>query len=302
MAERVLDYFEMKIEKEAWQIGEAFLQGILLEVSSCPKPGLVSTISMGSHRDMNILTFMVGSAVISSTFTLCAQAGRNHTGKANELLPILRKIGIVSEKRLLEATKGVNTQRGILFAGGILCGAAGFLSKKGDINLKELFKLTTRITEGLVERELLGLSLDKKKLTAGEQLFLKYKATGIRGEVERGFPSVQNYGLPAFKEAVENRVSLNHCLVHTLISLMTAVEDTTILWRKDKETLINVQKTAQNLLDKGSVFTKEGLREIENVNKDFIKKNISPGGSADLVAVTVGSYLLENGHFPVRIL
>ena len=113
---------------------------------------------------------------------------------------------------------------------------------------------------------------------------------------------MQNYGLPAFKEAVENRVSLNHCLVHTLISLMTAVEDTTILWRKDKETLINVQKTAQNLLDKGSVFTKEGLREIENVNKDFIKKNISPGGSADLVAVTVGSYLLENGHFPVRIL
>ena len=53
--------------------------------------------------------------------------------------------------------------------------------QKGDINLKELFKLTTRITEGLVERELLGLSLDKKKLTAGEQLFLKYKATGIRG-------------------------------------------------------------------------------------------------------------------------
>ena len=185
---------------------EKLFQGILLDVCSCPKPGLVSTISMGSHRDMNILTFMVGSAVISSTFTLCAQAGRNPTGKANELLPILRKIGIVSEKRLLEATKGVNTQRGILFAGGILCGAAGFLSQKGDINLKELFNITTRITKGLVEKELIGLAANKKKLTAGEQLFLKYKATGIRGEVEKGFPSVQKNGLPAFKEAMEKKL------------------------------------------------------------------------------------------------
>jgi len=86
MDEKGLDYFEMKIEKEAWQIGEAFLQGILLEISSFPKPGLVSSKSMGSHRDMNILTFMVSSAVISSGFTLCAQAGRNHKGAETGLI------------------------------------------------------------------------------------------------------------------------------------------------------------------------------------------------------------------------
>lgn len=303
MDKKVLDNFEVQIEKEAWQIGEAFLQGILLEVSSYPKPGLVSPISMGSHKDMNILTFMVSSAVISSGFTLCAQAGRNHTGEISELLPTLRKIGIVSEKKLLAATKGVNTQRGILFANGILCGAAGFLSKKQKcIDLKKLFNLTSIITKGIVERELVGLSASKTILTAGEQLFFKYRATGIRGEVERGFPSVQNYGLPAFKEALERGASLNHCLVHTLISLMTIVEDTTILWRKDMETLNDVQKLANKLLNRGSVFTKEGLSEIENLNKEFIKRNISPGGSADLVAVTVGSYLLENGQFPIEIL
>ncbi len=293
-----------QIEPKAWKIGTAFLKGVLLEVSSHPKPGLVSSISSGSHRDMDILTFMVSSAAISPAFFLCAQAGRNHKGAIEDLLPGIRRIGVLYEKELLKATGGVNTQRGILFAAGLLCGVAGYLSReKEDLKAEELFRKTAEMTRGIVDRELEQLTEGvNRKLTAGELLYKKYGATGIRGEVEAGLPSVAKVGLPAFKEALQNCSQLNDCLVHTLLALMTSVDDTTILWRKDQETLIMVKEKAKEVLEKGSVFTKEGLETIKKLDEEFVRENISPGGSADLVAVTASVYLLEKESFPVPIL
>lgn len=295
--------FKMNVSAKAWEIGEAFLKGILLEVSSYPKPGLVSSISMGSHKDMNILTFMTSSASIAPAFYLCAQAGINHNGDIQGLLPTLREIGKIAERKLLLTTKGINTQRGILFAAGMLCGTAGYLSQKNrSLKSQEVFNTVSQLTQGLVERELHHVDPEKENLTAGEKLYLKYKATGIRGEVEAGFPSVFKKGLPAFKEALDNGVDLNYCLVHSLIALMTCVDDTTVLWRKGKDMLDYVQKTATEIIKEGSVFTEKGLKRIYDFDKVLKEKNASPGGSADLVSVTVGTYLLEYEQFPVRIL
>lgn len=293
-----------QIEQEAWRIGEAVVKGILLEVSSYPKPGLVSSISMGSHKDMNILTFMVGSASIAPAFYLCAQAGREHGGELPDLLPVLRRIGIPFENRLLESTKGVNTQRGILFAGGMLCGAAGYLScQSPELTAVELFETVAAMTGGLVQRELEELhNKTKGKLTAGEELYLKYQAQGIRGEVEAGFPSVRQAGLPALKEALAHGLDLNYCLVHTLLSLMSCVEDTTILWRKGPQELMMVKKWAREILARGSVFSGNGLKEIYDMDQELIARNISPGGCADLVAITAAVYLLTHQQFPVKIL
>ncbi|WP_339061387.1 triphosphoribosyl-dephospho-CoA synthase [Tepidibacillus marianensis] len=131
---------------------------------------------------------------------------------------------------------------------------------------------------------------------------MKYEVKGIRGEVEAGFPSIKEVGLPAFYDAIKQGADLNSSLVYTLISLMTKVEDTTILWRKNMDTLIEVQQQAQEILDLGSVFTTEGLEAIHQLDKEFIKENISPGGSADLLSITIGIYLLENKQFPMSIL
>lgn len=293
-----------KIDEEAWQIGGAVVKGTLLEVCSYPKPGLVSSISIGSHKDMNVLTFMIGSATLAPAFYLCAQAGRDHQKELSELLAVLRNIGTEFEKRLLEATKGVNTQRGILFAGGMLCGAVGYLSKKGAcLDSDSILSAVSALTCGLTNRELEPLLHTKKeRLTAGEQLYLKYKTKGIRGEVEQGFLSVKKAGLPALMKALEEGLDLNYCLVHTLISLMTCVEDSTIVWRKGSGALLSVQKRAREILDCGSVFTKEGVREIYKMDKELIAENISPGGSADLVAITAALYLLTKKEYPVRLL
>ncbi len=299
----ILNFSDVKKNGVEWSIGEAFLKGILLEVSSYPKPGLVSSISMGAHKDMNILTFMVSSASIAPAFFLCAHSGTNHKDDPSKLFLAIRKIGIIYERKLLESTKGVNTQRGILFAACILCGAAGYISQSSSsFNADNLFEIAAKMTKGIVSRELVNLNGKKDNLTPGEQLYIEYQATGIRGEVESGFMSVRNTGLPAFKDAISKGMKLNDCIVHTLISLIACVEDTTILWRKNKEELIKVQNQARKILENGSVFTEKGLIEIFELDEIFVKKNISPGGSADLVAVTIGVYLLENKQFPVAIL
>jgi triphosphoribosyl-dephospho-CoA synthase len=299
-----VDLFNVKIEQEAWEIGEAFLKSILFEVSAYPKPGLVCSGSAGSHQDMNILTFMASSATIGPAFYLCAQAGRSHGGAIKDLLPKLRKIGLVYERKLLEATKGINTQRGLLFVAGLTCGVAGYLSQRhSNFRAEEICTAMSEMTEGIVARELVNIKkAAKDKLTAGEQLYLAYKVTGIRGEVEAGLPAVKNAGLPALKAAIQEGYRLNDCLVHVLISLMTCVEDTTILWRKGQATLKKVQDWSQKVLNKGSVFTPEGWQEIYKMEEHFLQENISPGGSADLLAITIGLYLLENKQLPVAIL
>lgn len=290
------------IDGIVWDIGEAFLKGIFLEMGSCPKPGLVDPLTSGSHDDMSFLTFMMSSAAIAPAFYICAQVGRDHKGQVVDLLPEIRKVGRVYEQKLLQSTKEVNTQRGTLFSIGILCGAAGYLSQTVDsFSIESVCEMAAEITQGLSARELEKCRKAYTEQTAGEQLFMKYGTKGIRGEVENGFPSVMNVGLPAFEKAMGFGLSLNHTLIHTLIALMTSVEDTTILWRKGVDGLQVVQEMAGRIEEQGSVFSKKGLEEIARLEEWFVENNISPGGSADLLAATTGLYFLEHKTFPGEI-
>lgn len=280
------------------KVSQYLTQAILLEVTAHPKPGLVTRKSNGSHNDMSIFTFMMSSAVLGKAFNYLQDMGMSHIGNLKELFKKIRAYGQVAEKELLNVTGGVNTQRGILFAGGILSGVAGYAINKG-YDKESIIGLVMEMTNGIVEKELRNLG--RKEITAGEKLYKEYGITGIRGEVENGFPSVVNVGLPAMREAFSKRASLNDVLVHTLLSLMTVVEDSNVIWRTDVATLLEVQKVARCILDLGSVFTEAGQNAIEKVENDFVNRRISPGGSADLLSITTTLYLLENKEFPCHI-
>lgn len=280
------------------KVSQYLTQAILLEVTTHPKPGLVTRASNGSHNDMSIFTFMMSSAVLGKAFNYLQDMGMSHTGNLQELFEKIRAYGQVAEKELLNVTGGVNTQRGILFAGGILSGVAGYAINKGH-DKESIIGLVMEMTNGIVEKELRNLG--RKEITAGEKLYKEYGVTGIRGEVENGFPCVVNVGLPAMQEACSKGASLNDVLVHTLLSLMTVVEDSNVIWRTDVATLFEVQKVASHILNLGSVFTEAGRNAIKEAEKDFVNRRISPGGSADLLSITTTLYLLENKEFPCHI-
>ena len=86
---------------------------------------------------------------------------------------------------MFAATKGVNTHKGTIFSLRILTGAVGVL-KQGNQMINRADLLAT---------DLDGLKKDTK-LTAGEQQYLAYGHTGIRGEAASGFPTIFEYGLP----------------------------------------------------------------------------------------------------------
>ena len=161
------------------------------------------------------------------------------------------------------------------------CRARG-LRKAEDIG-KEL-------ADGIVDKELLSLKVNSK-LSHGEKLYLKYKNPGVRGEVEKGIPTAFEFSLDFYRNNLY--LNLNDRLVHTLIGLMSVCNDTTIIHRHNIETLEEVKKMSESIISLGGMNTVEGRAEINKMNEEFIKRNISPGGSADLLAVTVFLHLVS---------
>lgn len=275
-------------------------QAIALEVCVHPKPGLVTRQGNGAHADMSILTFAVSSAIVARAFWRFAEIGARHASGPRTLLSAVRAEGRAAETALLAATKGVNTQRGILFAGGVLAAAAGYLTRRRDAGAADLFRIAAEMTQGITETELAHIP-SRSARTAGERLYHAYGITGIRGEAERGFPSVREIALPVLKTAFAEGASLNDACACTLLALMTCVEDSNVVWRSDLETLVELKQQAKEIQENHATIP-EKIRALEALDAFCHKKNISPGGSADLLSVTIAVYLLEYGEFPCVVM
>lgn len=282
----------------AWTIGSACLTGILLEISAHPKPGLVTPRSMGSHADMDLQTFLLTSGAIAPCFHRCAAIGITHADDPSRVLPLVRAVGRDYDRLLLAASNGVNTQRGALFALGLTAAAAGVAhDDRRPFSPERLFDAVAAVTHGIVARELVARR--REPLTAGEILHARHGVTGIRGEVEAGFPTVARHGLPALRRALADGASLNRSLLHALVAIVAEAEDTTVLWRGGPGGLAFVRDGARRVRDLGGALTERGLAEVHRFGEACVERRLSPGGGADLLAVTVAVHLLETGAFPV---
>ncbi|MCS7232755.1 MAG: triphosphoribosyl-dephospho-CoA synthase [Synergistetes bacterium] len=279
-----------EISEVSIRIAELALTSMLYEVASYPSPGLVSPFSSGSHKDMDFFIFLKSSSVLFFPIALCAEIGRREELEA--IFGKLRKIGVEAERRMFEVTGGVNTQKGLLFLFGIISASVGYMLGKGESITPEGISMRVReICKGIVEKDLSGLHL-KKSLTRGESLYIKYGIKGIRGEVEKGLPTVINYGLPALIEAKKAGLNDNDAIVHTLLAIMQVAEDTNVIGRFSLEALEEVRGKAKNVMSMGGMLTEEGRKAIFEMDEDFKRRGISPGGSADLAAATFFIYLL----------
>ncbi|MPN41035.1 2-(5''-triphosphoribosyl)-3'-dephosphocoenzyme-A synthase [bioreactor metagenome] len=68
---------------------------------------------------------------------------------------------------------------------------------------------------------------------------------------------------------------------------MARVEDSTVVYRHDINTLRKVQSDAKEILNMGGVFTLEGKQRCHELEDLYIKEHISPGGCADLLAISI---------------
>ena len=273
----------------AEKLGTLAVEAMLYEVTCTPAPGLVDRINPGAHKDMDFYSFMASSAALVMPMARCAQAGIAHEDRIESLLPVLRVVGLEGEKAMLAATGGVNTQKGLVFLLGIMAGAAGWLSgQKRPVTAEDVLQAAGQMVTGIVERELISAAQKPAELlTAGEKLYIKYGITGIRGELAQGLPAVKNQALPALQQGLDKGLSINDALVQTLLMLMTCVDDTTVMHRHDPDKMrVWVRQQVQGVLAAGGMETAEGKIKCEELDAEFIKHNVSPGGVADLLAVT----------------
>ena len=260
------------------------IEALLFEAAAHPSPGLVDPFHSGSHKDMDFFTFQASTAALAHALARCAEAGIRHDSHPATLLPVLRRIGLEAERDMLRATQGVNTQKGALFSMGLVLGASGLLIKEGAALKADAVAATLqRMTAGITARE-----LGKEKAgTAGEEAYRRYGISGIRGEVERGLPCVLRFGLPALEKALAGGKDRNRALIVTLISLMAEVDDTTIIHRAGSaEALAAVRRKAALLLGSGALDTDGWQEAVRQLDAELVRDNISPGGSADLLAIT----------------
>jgi holo-ACP synthase/triphosphoribosyl-dephospho-CoA synthase len=128
--------------------------------------------------------------------------------------------------------------------------------------------------------------------TYGEKLYADYNITGIRGEAANGFSSVIKYGLPVLKDLMVKDLSLNDAGALTLLNLIANVKDTNVISRSDILTQAKVQKDIKSFINQNKLEN-ISTNYIEKLDKQFINMNISPGGCADLLAITYMLYFIE---------
>ncbi|MDO4555859.1 MAG: triphosphoribosyl-dephospho-CoA synthase, partial [Lachnospiraceae bacterium] len=123
--------------------------------------------------------------------------------------------------------------------------------------------------------------------THGITLYQNTGLRGIRGEAVTGYPSIRHLALPVYEEGKRNGYDSNRIRLQTLLSLMSTVEDSNIAARKDLNTLYSVQQWAKQFLKNGGAYQKNAIEKLQQMDTIFSRDNISAGGCADLLAVTI---------------
>lgn len=289
---------ELKTKEEFAHYAASLAQrAILYEVSTTPKPGLVDRDNPGAHKDMDFFTFMASSSALYRGLYECTMEGLNFEEEDNtKLLDRIRKPGIECERAMFEATKGINTHKGIIFSMGTLCAVVGKMFRQyGRENFitENICNEVIKVTKGLTNKDFKGIE-NKKVLTHGERLYIEHGFKGIRGEVESGFSTVQKDAVQILRIwKTDKSLSMNDLFLEILLNLMAGSEDTNIIIRGGIENLDYVKSISKEFLTEGGIKQPDAKKKLEGMNEEFIKRNISPGGSADLLAVTIFLGMIE---------
>lgn len=284
------------------EIGHFAVQSLLYEVAVTPKPGLVDRRNAGAHKDMDCFTFLASASALAPYFTQFAQVGAECSQQEPKaLFRAIRSIGIAAEKRMFAATAGVNTHKGAIFSLGLACTAAGVLSATNTkFTPENVAGYVSKMTKGICAEEYQGIEA-KKNPTKGEQIYLHYGLTGVRGEAELGFPSVLRYSYPVLENCLLRGISVNESMLQAYLYLAGNIDDTNVLGRHDMEASAYVKAETQALLEAGGALKSENMVLLEAMDDAFIAKNISPGGCADLLALTMFLFLLANPTWQYKV-
>lgn len=261
-------------------IGDLAADALLVEARLSPKPGLVDAETTGAHDDMDLATFEASAAALRPWLVRCAEAGAAAADPADLVV-----LGLAAERDMRAATGGVNTHKGALYSLGLACAAAGALVAAGEE------PATEAVCDGVARLSAqISPAPEGEPRTHGERALAELGLTGARGEAWAGFPRARHHGLPTLAKYRGLGWPDEDALRATLVRLMAHTADTNLVARGGEPALRAVWAWARGLVaaeSRGVPLRGESfLAELRRADRDFTARRWSPGGSADLLALT----------------
>ncbi len=257
------------------------------EVLLTPKPGLVDRDNSGAHKDMDLSLFLRSAEAIAPfLMEICEKTPRK--GESSMVLPVIRPVGVDAEKAMFEATGGINTHKGQIFSLGV-CTAAAVRTEEGQDRASGILEEAGRICRGITRE----LEINTPSSSHGVRVFFRSGSKGARGEAEAGFPSVRDCSLPAYRKARQKGLNHEESALQALMHLMLRVDDSNVLHRRGEKGLSLMKQAALKFLTDGGMVQDDAYEKLQRLNRFFVKENISPGGCADLLALTLFLAKLE---------
>ena len=288
-------------------------RALRMELDTPLKPGLVCPESNGAHKDMDYGTMLKGIAAIRPFFPRMAMAGTPEE---------LKQLGIDAENAMMAATGGVNTHRGAIFALGLALNAAFACLGKSAVPVErdqqsidtQLFIENRRLPKSLatLAKQLIDSNLQNTPTmddatTSPAAAGGKTSATviGAKRMALTGYQQLFEDWLPFYRSVkwedtissaslrdpvranAPEMVSPHFAVQRLLLHIMSTLDDTCIIKRVGKERAekvkLEISGTSPKMTDGESL--NDGV--LRDLCKQFESESISPGGAADMVALTI---------------
>lgn len=249
-------------------IADIVKQSLMAELNLENKFGLVTPTSQGSHADLNYGIMQKSQDVIIPYLIQIFWASLS-AEDTEDLLSMLRPIGVEAEKAMYQAVK-TNTYKGFIFVAGVLLASLGYNMSHSNGSFDDVFSTAAKICSGITDE--LKQSNDS---AFGIIAYKNYKITGVRGHAEQGFPVVQQA-----EKLIGGNTSAEN-LLKTLCYIVGNVDDTVLLKRSgslEKYWYFKRKISSVDVTDK---------IQLKLLNEECIQKNVSIGGSADVLAAAI---------------
>jgi [citrate (pro-3S)-lyase] ligase len=261
------------LKKSAEDIAALAIEALREELSTTPKPGLVDKKDNGAHCDMDFQLMSKSIDTLYPYFIQLAEIGLKYYNSPQEVISKqVRNIGIEAEKEMLKVTGGVNTHRGTIFSMGLCITAiAIIISAQKELSVTEISKTIAFIVK----------DFQRQQDSNGGTVCRKYNIKGALDYAKKGYSEIFSKILPLYQKSIQTETAHNTVNIKTLLYLMTLIDDTNIYHRKGAEVAADIKKAAQDIL------RNYDEQKVSELNKTFIRNNISPGGCADMLAMVL---------------
>jgi triphosphoribosyl-dephospho-CoA synthase len=272
------------------ELSKLAVSALIEEAELTPKPALVDRRGNGAHHDLDLPMLLRSAEALQSGFVALAQAAVGEPPTL-QLREQIGRIGRGMERRMLVATGGCNAHRGAIWALGLL--VAGAAQCRSDRNASRIAARAAALAQ-LPDR------FAPRPLSHGERARLRFGAAGARGEAQAAFPHAIRVGMPALRQARDRGVPEDCARLDAFMAIMASLDDTCLLHRGGQAALRAAKAGARAVLAAGGMAAPAGWCRLDRLHTELMARWASPGGSADLLSVTLFLDRLEGGSRPAN--